>query len=127
MCYIYFMRPIVHTPTEDMTVEGVLYALSDPVRAQILLEMVAAVCPQKCADFGRVLSKPLPKSTLSQHFRILREAGLIHSERKGKEIHNTLRCDEMTEPFVDLITKILDSYAKQMKACGGRKKGKGAA
>ena len=26
---------------------------------------------------------PLPKSTLSQHFKVLREAGLIHSEGRS--------------------------------------------
>ena len=116
MCYIIFMRPIIHIPIEHMTIEGVLYALSDPARAQILMEIVSAECPQKCADFAKLLNKKLPKSTLSQHFRILREAGLIHSERKGKEIHNTLRCDEMNELFLHLVRTILESYAEQAKA-----------
>ncbi|WP_334270664.1 ArsR/SmtB family transcription factor, partial [Edaphobacter sp. HDX4] len=33
----------------------------------------------------------MPKSTLSQHFKVLRESGLIRAERKGVEMHNTSR------------------------------------
>jgi len=58
----------------------------------------------------------LPKSTLSQHFRILREAGLIRSERKGVELINTTRCEELKERFGPMILAIVEAYAKQHKA-----------
>jgi DNA-binding transcriptional ArsR family regulator len=38
------------------------------------------------------LSSVIPKSSLSQHFKALREAGLIRSERHGVEMRNTSRC-----------------------------------
>ena len=39
-----------------------------------------------------VREKAIPKSTLSQHFKILREAGLIRSVRKGVELKNEANC-----------------------------------
>jgi DNA-binding transcriptional ArsR family regulator len=55
----------------------------------------------------------LPKSTLSQHFKILREAGLIRSERKGVELQNSPRCDELRPRFGPMIEAILHAYAAQ--------------
>ena len=105
------MRPLYHPAIEDVTVQGVLYALSDPIRVQIFAELVARDKPQPCCALIQLTGKPLPKSTLSQHFRILREAGLILSERKGVELHNRSRCEDLSERFGLLIQEILKAYA----------------
>ena len=75
------MRPLFHPSIEDVTVEGILHALSDPVRVAIYAEIVAQECSQSCSNFLTVSDKTIPKSTLSQHFKILREVGLIRSDR----------------------------------------------
>jgi DNA-binding transcriptional ArsR family regulator len=111
--YKYGVRPIFHPAVSDITVEGLLYALSDPVRAQIFAEMATSECPLNCSNFRKVDNRTLPKATLSQHFKILREAGLIRSERKGVEMHNTTRCAELKERFGDMLTAVLDTYAAQ--------------
>ena len=108
-----FVRPLCHPAVNDITVEGLLYALSDPVRAQIYAEMAASECPLTCSNFRKLDNRTLPKATLSQHFKILREAGLIRSERKGVEMHNTTRCAELEERFGDLLAAILATYAVQ--------------
>ena len=105
------MRPLYHPAVGDITVQGLLYALSDPVRAQIYAEMAASECPRICSNFRKLDNRTLPKSTLSQHFKILREAGLIRSERKGVEMRNTARCSELKERFGDLLAAILAAYA----------------
>ena len=48
-------------------------------------DIVAQDCPQNCSNFLTVSDKAIPKSTLSQHFKILREAGLIRERapRRG--------------------------------------------
>ena len=107
------MRPLVHPAAEDITVEGILHALSDPVRAQIFAGIAKAGCAQTCSAFLEVGDRPVPKSTLSQHFKALREAGLIRSERKGVEMHNTPRCDDVEARFGPLITAILESHGAQ--------------
>jgi DNA-binding transcriptional ArsR family regulator len=53
----------------------------------------------------------LPKSTQSHHYQILREAGLIRSERRGTEVVNSLRCAEIDEKFPGLVAKILEAAA----------------
>ena len=110
-----FVRPLHHPAARDVTVEGILHALSDPVRLQIFAGIQAASCPQICSQFLVVAKKELPKSTLSQHFKILREAGLIRSERKGVEMHNTTRCDELEERFGPMIEAILSAYLSKPK------------
>jgi DNA-binding transcriptional ArsR family regulator len=107
------MRPLVHPSLEDITVEGILHALSDPVRVAIYAGIVAQECTHNCSMFLTVSDKVIPKSTLSQHFRALREAGLIRGERRGVEVHNTSRCQELEERFPGLIRAIVNAHTIQ--------------
>jgi DNA-binding transcriptional ArsR family regulator len=107
------MRPLFHPSSEDITVEGILHALSDPVRVHIYAEIATAGCPQICSAFLQCPERKLPKSTLSQHFKVLREAGLIHSERKGVEMLNTTRCEEIEKRFPGLLLSILNAQKLQ--------------
>src|SRR6195256_7058233 len=109
------MRPLHHPSLKDITVEGLLYALSDPVRVQIYDDIARSDCPRTCSNFLIVNNRSLPKSTLSQHFKILREAGLIRSERKGVEMHSTTRCDELKERFGPMLRAIIDAYQTKNK------------
>ena len=93
--------------------EGILHALSDPVRVAMYAEIVAQECPQSCSNFLTVSDKAIPKSTLSQHFKILREAGLIRSERHGVEMHNISRCAELEQRFPGLIRAIVTAHTIQ--------------
>ena len=107
------VRPLVHPSIEEVTVEGILHALSDPVRVAMYADIVAQECPQNCSNFLTVSDKAIPKSTLSQHFKILREAGLIRSERHGVEMHNISRCTELEQRFPGLIRAIVTAHAIQ--------------
>jgi DNA-binding transcriptional ArsR family regulator len=109
------MRKLYHPNVEDITVESILYALSDPVRVQIFMELASAECTKNCSTFLNINSTPLPKSTLSQHFSIMRESGLIFSERKGVELHNRTRCSELKERFGDMVSAIINAYIEQQK------------
>jgi DNA-binding transcriptional ArsR family regulator len=117
------MRPLCHPSMEDVTVEGILHALSDPVRAAIFSEIAGAQCSQNCSNFLTVSEKEIPKSTLSQHFKALREAGLIRGERMGVEMQNTPRCAEIEQRFPGLIKAILRAHGIQME---GKKRKRGA-
>jgi DNA-binding transcriptional ArsR family regulator len=107
------VRPLFHPSIEDITVEGILHALSDPVRAAIYVDIVAQDCTQNCSTFLTVSDKAIPKSTLSQHFRALREAGLIRGERRGVEMHNTSRCAEIEQRFPGLLRAIINAHSIQ--------------
>jgi DNA-binding transcriptional ArsR family regulator len=110
------VRPLYHPHPEEITVQGILYALSDPVRVEIFMQLLSADCMKNCATFANVVATPLPKSTLSQHIKILREAGLICSERRGVELQNRVRCDELSKRFGPMIKAIVEAYQKEHKA-----------
>jgi len=110
------MRTLYHPNIEEITVEGILHAFSDPVRIEIYANLASSECAKNCSTFLNIQNQVLPKSTLSLHFRILREAGLIRSERKGVELINSTRCDELKERFGPMILAIVEAYAKQQKA-----------
>jgi DNA-binding transcriptional ArsR family regulator len=107
------VRPLHHPALEDISVEGILHALSDPVRAAIFMEIASADCARTCSAFSQMGERTVAKSTLSQHFKVLREAGLIHSERKGVEMQNTSRCTEVDVRFPGLIPAIVNAHAVQ--------------
>jgi DNA-binding transcriptional ArsR family regulator len=110
------MRPLVHPSIDDVTVEGILHALSDPVRVAIYADIVGSNCSQTCSNFLKVSEKAIPKSTLSQHFKALREAGLIRGERVGVEMRNTSRCAEIDKRFPGLIMAIVKAHHIQLQA-----------
>lgn len=105
MLYIYSMVQFIHPMKEDITLEGVLSALGDPLRLQIIRSLLEK---NGCMSCCRASPCPdIPKSTISHHFRILREAGLIHTTKKGVEHLNTLRIDDLNERFPGLLKTII--------------------
>jgi DNA-binding transcriptional ArsR family regulator len=107
------MRPLSHPALDDVSLEAILHALSDPQRAAIFVQIAGGDCSQTCSAFARLGDRTIPKSTLSHHFKTLREAGLIRSERRGVEMHNTSRCAEIEMRFPGLIPAILNAHAIQ--------------
>jgi len=120
------MRPLFHPSRDDFTVEAILHALSDPTRVAIYAQIVGSDCSRICSNFLNVSEKAIPKSTLSQHFKALREAGLIRSERRGVEMHNTSRCSEVDERFPGLIAAIVNAHniqsRQKLRVRGARKR-----
>lgn len=103
-----------HPSVEDIRVEQILHALSDSVRLSIVKKLRNA--QRNTAGFANnelncqaASPEGLPKSTRSFHFKILREAGLLYSERRGVEVVNRLRYDEINAKFPGLLTAILEA------------------
>jgi DNA-binding transcriptional ArsR family regulator len=105
-------RPFVHPAVEDVTLESVLYALADPTRLEIVKTLATGGCAMNCS---KAAPADLPKSTQSHHFQVLREAGLIRSERRGTEVVNALRCAELDKRFPGVIASILKASDKSKK------------
>ncbi len=116
------MRPLMHPSADEISVEGILHALSDPDRVAIYASIVSAGCSQTCSSFLTLRDREIPKSTLSQHFKVLREAGLIRGERKGVEVQNTSRCAEVEERFPGLLGAILKAHAIQSDRAAKQKR-----
>ena len=79
----------------------------------IYADIVGADCPQTCSRFLNISNNDF-KSTLSRHFKILREAGLIRSERQGVEMRNTSRCAEIETRFPGLLQAIVQAHNVQL-------------
>jgi predicted transcriptional regulator len=110
------MRPLYHPAPEEISVQGIVHALADPVWARIMMQLMGTDQCQNCTAFLTVCGPPLPKSTLSKHLVVLREAGLIRSMRRGVELYNQTRCADLTPRFGNLINAIIDAYRAEMLA-----------
>jgi DNA-binding transcriptional ArsR family regulator len=96
------MRPIYHPDPKDLTLEGVLYALGDPVRLAIVRRLAMAD-ELPCA----AIEVPVAKSTLSHHFKILREAGVLTCRKQGTQHLNSLRWEDLDCRFPGLLATVL--------------------
>ena len=102
------MARLIHPAKESLKLEHVLAALADPNRLQIVRRLAAENGCMSCV--GAAPCTQIPKSTLSHHFRILREAGIVATEKKGVEHRNILRFADLDERFPGLLRTIL-TYA----------------
>ena len=88
---------------EDLELLSVLQALADPIRLQ-LIKIVAEETTVSCSF---VLDKlPKHKSTLSHHWKILREADLTRTTVVGRERWVRLRRKELDERFPGLVALV---------------------
>lgn len=100
------MTRFVHPAKEDITLEGVLGALSDPMRLRILKKLLDSR-DGRLSCSGAAPCEEMAKSTLSHHFRVLRDAGLIRTTKQGVENLNSARWDDVNERFPGLLKAIL--------------------
>ncbi|MBK7357163.1 helix-turn-helix domain-containing protein [Propionivibrio sp.] len=112
-------RPLAHPNSEDITVAGILHALADPVRLAIVSELLKAEAGLNCTQMTDRLEVDMPKSTCSQHYRILRESGLIVSERKGVELTSHVRLRELETRFPGLLNRFSKRTNRKRRKLGG--------
>lgn len=110
------MRPLFHPAIEDVQPEAILHALSDPSRAAIFAKITSLGCVEACSAVSALGDRVIPKSSLSSHFKVLREAGLIRCERHGVELRNHSRCAEVEARFPGLLSAIMSAYARSSAA-----------
>lgn len=98
------MRTVLHPSAEELSLPSVLYALSDPVRLQIVRKLaVAGELP--CGAVDSVLSK----STLSHHLKVLRECGVTLTRTVGTRRLISLRSGDLESRFPGLLPSILEA------------------
>jgi DNA-binding transcriptional ArsR family regulator len=95
---------LYHPAREDLELAAVLHALSDPHRLEIIRMLAADPQPRPCGTFGLDVSK----STLTHHFRVLREAGVIEQQRVGTSKLTSLRRDDLEGRFPGLLDAVLE-------------------
>ncbi len=96
------MRPFKHPPLASVSLEQVLYALSDPLRLEIVRTLTREG-ETPCA----ALQCDRPKSSMSHHFRVLRESGVVFTRIEGVTHWNTVRREELDKRFPGLLKAIL--------------------
>jgi len=98
------MRVIHHPDIHEIALANLLYALGDPVRLAIA-QRLAREGDLPCCE----LDVSVPKSTLSHHLRIMREAGLLYCRKEGTQHINSLRRVELEGRFPGLLENILQA------------------
>ena len=98
------MRILHHPRVDEVSLPDVLHALSDPVRLQIV-RALAECEEQSCSAVEASVSK----STLSHHFKVLREAGVTHTRVNGTHRYVSLRGDELEDRFPGLLRSVLNA------------------
>jgi DNA-binding transcriptional ArsR family regulator len=96
------MRIYSHPLTQAFVLERIFQALSDPVR----LDIVRTLARMKTASCGE-LDNGRPKSSMSHHYRILRESGLMRTDVAGTIHSNSLRRVDLEHRFPGLLKAVL--------------------
>jgi DNA-binding transcriptional ArsR family regulator len=97
-------RVLHHPPAASLELTGVLHALADPVRLEIVRKLAAeGGCERRCGAF----ELPVTKSTRTHHFRVLRESGVIEQRADGTALVNRLRRAELDQRFPGLLESVL--------------------
>jgi DNA-binding transcriptional ArsR family regulator len=95
------MRQPREPDADQISLEGVLAALGDPVRLHIL-----SVLSDGAEHLRPDFDIPLAESTISHHRKVLREAGITRNRQEGTRCYVSLR-PELAERFPGLIETIL--------------------
>ena len=92
-----------------------LHALSDPARLQIVRQLsIRDECTCGTFDLG------LSKATLSHHFRVLRESGVVRTRPEGRTRMLSLRKGDLDDRFPGLLDAVLTAEpAKARRAASG--------
>ncbi|MEV5874662.1 helix-turn-helix domain-containing protein [Streptomyces sp. NPDC052101] len=102
-------RALPHPAREEIRLEAVLHALSDPMRLRIVRELAATEAELSCSQFD----VPVTKSTTTHHFRVLRESGVIRQVYRGTAKMNALRRDDLDGLFPGLLDSLLAAADRQ--------------
>lgn len=77
-----------------------LRALSAPVRMAIVLQLRT----RDCCVHDLVDALALPQPLVSQHLRVLKTAGVVLGERRGREVHYHLVDEHLARIVTDAVT-----------------------
>lgn len=98
-----------HPDVADITLQGVLDALADPVRRSIFRQLASASADIACGTFDISVTR----STGTHHFRVLRQAGIIRQHYVGTLKMNTLRRTELDSLFPGLLDALTEAASRE--------------
>jgi DNA-binding transcriptional ArsR family regulator len=94
-----------HPDRRELELTAVLHALSDPHRLEMVRRLAEDDEPRACGT----LDLGVTKSTMTHHFRTLREAGVIRQKREGTTKLTELRREDLDARFPGLLDSVLSS------------------
>lgn len=97
-----------HPEPEQIHLENVLLALGNPVRLEVV-RVLAEQGEQNCS----ALRQDVAKSTMSHHWRVLRDSGVIWQRPSGRENLISLRREDLDALFPGLLDTLLTALAKR--------------
>jgi ArsR family transcriptional regulator len=103
------MKP-VPLNKDDARLVQMLAALGSPLRFRMLRYLAA--CPE-CRVGDVVEQVPLAQSTVSEHLKVLRDAGLVHDERAG-----TAKCCTLDRESLRWLAEEIAALAEGEETCG---------
>ncbi|GAA3753730.1 ArsR/SmtB family transcription factor [Salinactinospora qingdaonensis] len=105
-------EPLPEPAPEEMRLEVVMAALSDPLRLEIVRRLLleSEAFDHTCGWFGF----DRPKSSLTHHFRALREAGLIRQRQYGLERRSQVRVHDLNARFPGLLDLVAASPSQDL-------------
>ncbi|MER7184027.1 helix-turn-helix transcriptional regulator [Streptomyces hyaluromycini] len=109
-------RTVEHPELSEVSLQQVLEALVDPVRRMVVSQLARSGEDLSCGTFVA----PVSLSTLTHHFSVLREAGVIRQYYVGTTKMNTLRTDEIELRFPGLFSAVLAAAAVEAEADAAR-------
>jgi DNA-binding transcriptional ArsR family regulator len=98
-------------------VSAVFKALADPTRRQVL--QLLRKGPKSAGELAAHF--PVSKPTMSAHFAVLREAGLVDSEKQGKTIMYRLRMSVLEEALMEFADLLGLNLAERAKGGSGHR------
>ncbi|SDP17480.1 ArsR/SmtB family transcription factor [Actinacidiphila guanduensis] len=101
---------LVFPEREEIRLPAVLAALGDPVRLTIVAHLIGLGRNGESACVSFALS--ISKSTLSRHFKVLREAGVIRQRDEGNRRLNRLRTEDLEARFPGLL-RMIEAHAEK--------------
>jgi len=94
-----------HPDRGEIELPAVLHALSDPQRLEIVRTLAGSDEPRLCGS----IELGVAKSTMTHHYRVLRESGVIRQERRGTTKLTELRRADLDARFPGLLHAVLSS------------------
>ncbi len=88
-------------------------ALCDPSRLGILADLVEAGEPRTVGGIARDL--PVDVSVVSRHLALLREAGIVAAEKRGREVYYTVRYQDLATTLRAIADAIHDCCPPGMR------------
>lgn len=99
------MRELPHPAVADIELPEVMHALADPVRLEMVRRLAQNTGDENC--IGVTDGITIHKSTVSHHFRVLRESGVTETRVDGRNRYVQIRRAALEERFPGLLDAVL--------------------